>query len=95
MTIHLRFASLDPTQLSALEDLLFGAGSMSEVLNPDRFIRRSIFGNTSETVQSQPIGSLFDNSGTISDAQFVPSASFTLDFLRTNPEFRSVVLCVQ
>ena len=86
----LTFASLDPTQLSALESVLFGAG-VAEGFESRSFYSTVNLGNTSETVQSQPIGNPFDNSGTISDVQFVPSSSFTLDFLRNNPEFRSVV----
>ncbi len=86
----LTFPSLDPAQLSVLEGVLFGAG-VSDGFESRSFYSTVNLGNTSETVQSQPIGNPFDNSGTISDVQFVPSASFTLDFLRTNPEFRSVV----
>ena len=84
------FDSLNPTQLSNLEDLLFGAGG-AEGFESRSFYGTVNLGNTSETLQSQPVGNPFDNSGTISDVQYVPSASFTLDFLRNNAEFRNIV----
>jgi hypothetical protein len=85
------FESLTPTQLAALESLLFGNDQT------DGFESRSFYdfqvdqGNTSVSLTSQRIGSTFDNSNSVSDAQFIPEASFTLDFLRNNAEFRNIV----
>ena len=84
------FGSLNPTQRAALETLLFGTGSGSG-FESRSFYSTVTMGATSETLTSQPIGSTFDNSGTNSDAPAIPTASFTLDFLRNNAEFRNVV----
>ena len=85
------FESLTPTQLAALESLLFGNDTT------EGFESRSFYdfqvnqGNTSVSLTSQRIGSTFDNSNSVSDARFIPEASFTLDFLRNNAEFRNIV----
>jgi hypothetical protein len=83
------FQSLTSNELAALEQLLFGGGT-------PQYQSRSFYelfaAATGVTLTSQPIGGLFDNSGTQSDIGFVPTASFTLDFLRNNAEFRNLIV---
>ncbi|MEL7498550.1 MAG: hypothetical protein AAFN77_13135 [Planctomycetota bacterium] len=83
-------ASLDSAQLTLLTDLLFDPMSTN-------FESRSFYGapfngiadGIDDEVTSQPIGNAFDNGLKVNDSGR-PTASFTRDFLRTNPEFRNV-----
>ena len=84
------FGSLNPSQLAALDALLFG-NSIDAGFESRSFYPTVTLGATIETLVSEPIGNLFDNSATVSDAQAIPTASFTLDFLRNNAEFRNIV----
>jgi hypothetical protein len=84
------FASLTSNELAALEQLLFGDGSRPQYQS--RSFYELFAAATGVTLTSQAIGGLFDNSGTQSDIGFVPTASFTLDFLRNNAEFRNLIM---
>ena len=86
----LDFSSLTPDRLEQLTSVIFADGEVG-------FESRSFYdsqlnvGGNSVTVTSQPIGSMFDTSGRVIDADATPTASFTLEFLRNNPEFRNVL----
>ena len=86
--------SLNPLELALLTDLLFDGGN--------NFESRSFYGpadnaadfngiadGIDDEVTSQPIGDLFDTGGKVNDSG-IPTASFTLNFLRSNSEFRNV-----